>query len=183
MKLHEHGIQNFTDSDRIPGNKNFSWLMRLFENELNDIYWVEKAIKKAIPRMSDHATTVELIEVLDHHHAQTKMHIMRIERIFEILNMEATAEKGRAMESMIRETDEIMKQFEKGPLRDAGIISAAQKIDHYEIAAYGTLCQFAETLDIQEAERLLGQTLTEEKASDNELNIVALYEVNVLADQ
>jgi len=172
-----------TSEGKFNGNeKKHSHLMKLFENELRDIYGAEKALKKAIPRMMEFAVSEELIDTLDIHLTQTKLHISRIERIFKLIGREHSVEKCEAIEGLIREGEEIIRNCEKGAMRDAGIISAAQKIEHYEIAAYGTLRQFALTLDLHEAVILLEQTLREEKTADDDLTIVAVFEVNVLAD-
>jgi ferritin-like metal-binding protein YciE len=156
-----------------------SQLTQLFENELKDIYWAEKALTKAIPKMIENATSEDLIEALENHLTQTEEQVKRAEQVFEILGKKATAKKCEAMEGLIKEGEEIMEECEEGPMCDAGIISAAQKIEHYEIASYGTLRQFAETLDLPEAVELLEQTLNEEKEADETLTEVAVSAINV----
>ena len=160
-----------------------STLMKLFEDELKDIYWAEKALTKAIPKMVKNATSPELKEALESHLEQTHGQIGRIESVFEIIGLKATAKKCEAMEGLIKEGGEIMEDAEEGAMRDAGIISAGQKIEHYEIASYGTLRQFAETLGLTEAVSLLKATLIEEKAADEKLTEVAISAVNVEASQ
>ncbi len=155
-----------------------SQLMKLFEDELKDIYWAEKALTKSIPAMIKNATSATLVDALQNHLEQTKEQINRVEQVFEILGKKPTAKKCDAMEGLIEEGIEIMEECEKGAMRDAGIISAGQKIEHYEIASYGTLRQFAETLELADAAMLLEQTLDEEKAADEKLTEIAVYEVN-----
>lgn len=160
-----------------------SQLMKLFEDELKDIYWAEKALLKAIPKMAKKATSEELIQALENHLVETNEQIKRIEQIFELLDKKATAKKCEAMEGLITEAEDIMEECEEGAMRDAGIISAAQKIEHYEIASYGTLRQFAETLGLMKAAKLLLTTLDEEKAADVKLTEVAVSAVNVEASE
>lgn len=150
-----------------------SQLMELFEDELKDIYWAEKAITKAIPKMVKNATSPQLKEALENHLMQTREQISRVEQVFEILGKKATAKKCEAMAGLIEEGEGVMEECEEGAMRDAGIISAGQKIEHYEIASYGTLRQFAETLGLAEAAALLETTLNEEKAADQLLSKVA----------
>ncbi len=158
-----------------------SQLMQLFEDELKDIYWAEKALTKAIPKMIQKATSEELIEALTSHLAETESHVTRVEQIFESYGKKAEAVKCEAITGLIKEADEIMEECEAGSMRDAGIISAAQKVEHYEIATYGTLRQFAETLGMTKAEKMLSSILEEEKAADVKLTEVAVAAINVEA--
>ncbi len=158
-----------------------SQLMKLFEDELKDIYWAEKALTKAIPKMIKNATSEELIQALENHLVETKEQVSRVEQVFEILGKKATAKKCEAMEGLIKEAESIMEECEEGAMCDAGIISAGQKVEHYEIASYGTLRQFAETLGLTQAVRLLDTTLQEEKAADSKLTEVAVSAINVEA--
>ncbi len=158
-----------------------SQLMKLFEDELKDIYWAEKALTKAIPKMIKKATSEELIDALTSHLAETEGHVTRVEQVFESFGQKAVAKKCEAMTGLIKEAEEIMEECEEGAMCDAGIISAAQKAEHYEIATYGTLRQFAETLGLKQAVDLLEATLDEEKAADEKLTEVAVSAVNVEA--
>lgn len=158
-----------------------SQLMKLFEEELKDIYWAEKALTKAIPKMIKNATSKELTVALEKHLTETEEQVKRVEQVFEILDKKPTAKKCEAMEGLIKEAEEIMGECEKGAMRDAGIISAGQKVEHYEIASYGTLRQFAETLGLEEAVSLFQATLDEEKAADEKLTEVAISAVNIEA--
>lgn len=167
----------------IEGGMRSSQLMKLFEDELKDIYWAEKALTKAIPKMIKNSTSEELIEALESHLEETEEQVKRLEQVFESIDKKPVAKKCEAMDGLMKEGEEIMKECEKGPMRDAGIISSGQKVEHYEIATYGTLRQFAETLGLDEAVDLLEQTLEEEKAADVKLTEVAVTAVNVEASQ
>jgi len=164
-------------------NKNIqeSQLMRLFEDELKDIYWAEKALTKAIAKMIKNATSEELIKALEAHLGETEEHVTRAEEIFDIIGIKAVAKKCEATAGLIEEAVQIMEECDKGAMRDAGIISAAQKVEHYEIATYGTLSQFAKTLGLKEVVSILESTLKEEKAADKKLSEVAVAEINVEA--
>lgn len=158
-----------------------SQLMKLFEDELKDIYWAEKALTKAIPKLIKNATSQELIDALTSHLAETENQVTRLEHVFESIDKKAVSKKCEAMEGLIKEAEEIMESSEAGAMCDAGIISAGQKVEHYEIASYGTLRQFAETLGLTEAVSLLAATLEEEKAADEKLSEVATSAINVEA--
>ena len=155
--------------------------MKLFEDGLKDIYWAEKALTKAIPKMIKNATSQELIEALENHLSETERQVERVEQIFGILEKKASAKKCEAMEGLIKEGQGIMDECEDGSMMDAGIIGAGQKIEHYEIASYGTLRTFAETLGLEDVAELLEETLEEEKAADEKLTEVAVGAINVQA--
>ena len=154
-----------------------SGLTELFEDGLKDIYWAEKALTKAIPKMAKNATSAELIDALNSHLKETEEQINRLEKVFELIGKKATAKKCDAMAGLIEEGGGIMEETEVGVVRDAGIIAASQKIEHYEIATYGTLRQFAETLGLTEVASLLELTLDEEKGADKKLTEVAVSEI------
>jgi len=158
-----------------------SQLMGLFEDELKDIYWAEKALVKAIPKMIKNATSEELVEALKAHLTETEGQVTRVEQVFEAIGKKPVAVKCEAITGLIKEAGEIMEECEAGSMCDAGIISAAQKIEHYEIATYGTLRQFAETLGLSEVVTLLETTLNEEKGADVKLTEVAVSAINVEA--
>lgn len=168
-------------SPKASSSMQSSQLMTLFENELKDIYWAEKALTKAIPKLIKNATNDELIQALENHLIETEEQVGRLEEVFESLGKKPVAKKCEAMEGLIKEANEIMKDCEPGSMRDAGIIAAAQKVEHYEIASYGTLCAFAETLELDEAASLLTETLEEEKTADETLTEVALSAINIEA--
>lgn len=176
--------ENNTSKENKTINKNkmqSSQLMKLFEDELKDIYWAEKALIKALPEMAKNATSKLLIDALNSHLEETKEQTLRIEQIFEIIEKKAIAEKCEAMAGLIKEANEIMESSDEGAMRDAGIISAAQKVEHYEIATYGTLWQFAETLEMDKVADLLGTTLQEEKDADSKLSDIAMDAINMKA--
>ncbi|HSM64048.1 MAG TPA: ferritin-like domain-containing protein [Gillisia sp.] len=176
-----NGIQSQEKSRKA--SMQSSQLMQLFEDELQDIYWAEKALTKAIPKLIKNATSNKLINALTSHLSETENQVTRVEQIFESIDKKAIAKKCDAMEGLIKEAVEIMESCETGSMCDAGIISAAQKIEHYEIATYGTLRQFAVTLGLTEAESLLEATLNEEKESDVKLSEVATDAINIEAAQ
>jgi len=148
-------------------------LRDLLINELKDIYWAEKALTKALPKMIKNATSEELSEALKGHLEVTKNHVTRAEEVFEALGEKVQAKKCEAMEGLIKEAIEIMGSTEMGPVRDAGIILAGQKVEHYEIATYGTLVSFAKILGEDEVASLLEQTLGEEKEADVKLSEIS----------
>lgn len=162
-----------TKSDAAEG------LRELFEDQLKDIYWAEKALTKALTKMTKNATSEELRTALEEHIAVTEEQVTRVEEVFSVIGKPAKSKKCEAMEGLIKEGEEIMQSTEKGMVRDAGIIAACQKVEHYEIASYGTLAAFAKTLGETEAADLLEQTLEEEKEADQTLTQVAESAINV----
>lgn len=170
-----------TKTSNQNGSARESGFRELFLNELKDIYWAEKALTKAIPKMVKKATNEELIAALEDHLAVTETHVDRLEQVFETIGEKATAKKCEAMEGLIAEAEEIMKETEDEMVRDAGIISAAQKVEHYEIASYGTLIAFANTLGESDAAALLEETLNEEKEADQTLTEIAESSINIEA--
>ncbi|MCW3102871.1 MAG: hypothetical protein JWO09_1311 [Bacteroidetes bacterium] len=158
-----------------------SKLMKLFEDELKDIYWAEKALTKALPKMVKNATNEDLIMALENHLEETEGQIEKLEQVFESIGKKAQAKKCEAMAGLVKEAEEIMKETDKGAMRDAGIISAGQKVEHYEIASYGTLRQFAKTLGLEDAAELLEEILDEEKAADQKLTDIAEANINMQA--
>jgi ferritin-like metal-binding protein YciE len=158
-----------------------SKLMKLFEEELKDIYWAEKRLTKAIPKMIKKATSEELKDALENHLEETEDHVARVEQVFDMIDRKAAAQKCEAMAGLVVEAEEIMDDCEDGAMLDAGIIVAGQKVEHYEIASYGTLIQFAKTLNLNDVANLLAETLKEEKAANDKLSEIALDEVNTQA--
>lgn len=151
-----------------------SGLKTLFTDELKDILWAEKHLLKALPKMAKSATSEELRSSLEQHIIETQNQVIRLEQVFEILGQKATGKKCDAMEGLVEEGKNLMEDTTAGTLtRDAAIISAAQKIEHYEIASYGTLRTLANTLGLSEAASLLEETLQEEKNTDVKLTQIA----------
>lgn len=153
-------------------------LRKLFEDELKDIYWAEKALTKALPKMSKKASSPELRAALEEHKTVTDGQVEKCEQIFELLDKPARGKKCEAMEGLLKEADEIVSSTEEGVVRDAGIISACQKVEHYEIASYGTLCAFAKTLGEKEVAAILEEILNEEKEADQTLTQIAESSIN-----
>ncbi|MDN3581958.1 ferritin-like domain-containing protein [Mucilaginibacter flavus] len=156
-----------------------SALNELFLDELKDIYWAEKHLAKALPKMAKAATSDKLRSAIEKHLGETENQITRLEDAFASIGEKAVAVKCEAMAGLLKEGDEIVAETEKGSItRDAGIISAAQKIEHYEIASYGTLKTLAMVLGYNEAAELLDSTLQEEKTCDGLLTQIAEAGIN-----
>ena len=154
-------------------------LEKLFVDSLKDIYWAEKALTKALPKMQKAATTGELKSAIEEHLEQTQEHVTRLEEVFESFNKKAQAKKCDAMEGLIKEGESVVEETEDGSMtRDCGIIMSAQKVEHYEIATYGTLVQLAKTLGNNEAAGILQTTLDEEKQTDEALTAIAEGSIN-----
>jgi ferritin-like metal-binding protein YciE len=153
-------------------------LKELFIDSLKDIYWAEKALTKALPKMAKNATNENLRAGLESHLKQTEEQITRLEQAFEKIGKRAVAKKCEAMDGLLKEGQDIMESTEPGPVRDAGIIAACQKVEHYEIATYGTIVAFAKTLGMDDVASLLHITLEEEKAADITLTEAAYNTIN-----
>jgi ferritin-like metal-binding protein YciE len=161
-----------------------SQLEKFFHDSLKDIYWAEKALTKALPRMMKKATTEELKSAIEEHIEQTQEQVSRLEEVFELIEQKPQAKKCEAMEGLIKEAESAVEETEDGSMtRDAAIIMAAQKVEHYEIATYGSLVQFAFTLGLDEAANILEQTLEEEKETDQNLTSIAESSINWEAEQ
>ncbi len=159
-----------------------SALNELFLDELKDIYWAEKHLAKALPKMAKAATSDALRTAIKDHLAETENHVTRLEQAFKSIGEKAVAVKCEAMAGLLKEGDEIVEETETGSItRDAGIISAAQKIEHYEIASYGTLRTLAGVLGYDDAVELLEATLKEEKNADSLLTEIATSGINTSA--
>lgn len=161
-----------------------SSLEKFFVDSLKDLYWAEKNLLKALPKMSKNATTEELQSALEEHLVQTEEHVSRLERVFEMIGETAQAKKCEAMEGLIKEGETIMEETRDDSLtRDVGIIAAAQKVEHYEISSYGTLTVLANTLGFTDAAEVLAETLEEEKQTDLNLTAIAENNINYEAEQ
>jgi ferritin-like metal-binding protein YciE len=143
-------------------------LQTLYINELKDLYSAEQQLVKTLPKLAKNAETEELSEAFTNHLEETKNHVSRLEEIFESLGENPKGKKCVGMEGLIKEGSETMEEFE-GKVLDAGLISAAQRVEHYEMAAYGSVCAYAELLDRAEDLNLLKETLEEEKRADEKL--------------
>jgi ferritin-like metal-binding protein YciE len=160
-----------------------SKLKELFVEELKDIYSAEKQLTKALPKMAKAATSEELRNAFENHLAQTEEQIGRVEEVFELLEMTPRAKKCEGMAGMIEEGQQAIEDTDTGTAtRDAALIIAAQKVEHYEIASYGSLVQLAKTIGLNEAVDLLQETLDEEKETDVLLTELAVSSVNINAE-
>ncbi|AWO01405.1 ferritin-like domain-containing protein [Chitinophaga alhagiae] len=160
------------------GDMESSKFHHLFMEELKDIYWAEKHLVKALPKMQKAATTMELVNAFADHLTATKEHVSRVEEIFELMGMRPVAKKCEAMEGLVAEAQELIEEEEESAVLDAGLIIAAQKVEHYEIAAYGSLRTLATRMGHTDAANLLEQTLDEEKETDSLLTQIAESSVN-----
>jgi ferritin-like metal-binding protein YciE len=161
-----------------------SALKELFIDEIKDIYWAEKHLASALPKLIKGATSEDLKQTITTHLEETKNHVTRLESVFESIGEKAAAKKCLAMEGLLAEATELLSDTDKGTeVRDVAIISAAQKVEHYEIASYGTLRTLAGTLGYSEAQELFDATLAEEKNADSLLTQVAENYVNEAAAQ
>lgn len=175
-------VKTTVDSKKVPAKKDAAKELKdLFEDGLKDLYWAEKAISKALPKMGKNATSPKLKKAIDDHHKQTLTQIQRLEECFAVLGIKAQAKKCDAMVGLLEEGNGIMAETKPGAVRDAGIIYASQKIEHYEIASYGTLAVFAKVLDEKKCLKHLLATLEEEKKCDELLTGIADTALNTQA--
>ena len=168
----------------MTGKMKDSEFHEFFVDGLKDIYWAEKHLAKALPKLKKAATSEELAQAFEKHTEETAEHIARLEQVFELLEEKAVGKKCEAMEGLVKEAESIIEETDKGTMiRDAGLIMAAQKVEHYEIASYGTLRTFAEIMGHTEVVDLLDQTLENEKATDVILTEVAVSSINEPASE
>jgi ferritin-like metal-binding protein YciE len=159
-------------------------LVEFFMEELRDIYGAEKQLTKALPKLKNASTSPDLAMAFQDHLQVTQNQITRLEQIFELLNEKPDAKKCEGMEGLIKEGESVIEDTEAGSAtRDVGLIVSAQKVEHYEIAAYGSLRQLAKTIDKAEISKLLEQTLQEEKETDMLLSNLAETLINQNARQ
>ena len=157
-------------------------LEEFFLNSLKDIYWAEQHLTKAIPKLIAAATTVELRKAFEEHLSVTKQHVVKLESVFEILDEKPHAKKCEAMAGITKEAETIIEETVDGSLtRDVGLIMAAQKVEHYEIATYGTLIRLANAIDRQNAAAIFSTILDEEKEADTTLSGIAENHINMEA--
>lgn len=153
-------------------------LQDLFTETLKDIYYAEKQILRALPKMAKAAQSSELRDAFNHHREQTEGQIERLEKVFEILGKGARGKECQAIVGIIEEAKEVMEEFSGADALDAGLLSSAQAVEHYEIARYGTLKTWAKQIGLNDAAELLEETLKEEKETDVLLSRLANAEVN-----
>jgi ferritin-like metal-binding protein YciE len=154
-------------------------LQDLLHDQLRDLLDAEKQVLKALPKMAEAASAAELKRAFEQHLSQTQTHVQRLEQALETLGHSARGKHCAAMEGIIEEGKEIIDMRAEPEVRDAGLIAAAQRVEHYEIAGYGTVCAWADQMGLMETKRLLGQTLDEEKRTDELLTQIAERQVNV----
>ncbi|HBR11264.1 Ferritin-like metal-binding protein YciE [Epilithonimonas bovis DSM 19482] len=165
-------------------NMKDSSLHKFFVDALKDIYFAEDAILDALGKMESAATTEELKEVFEDHQLQTKKHISRLEKVFKLIDETPEKKECKAIVGIIKEGEDIINSTEAGSMtRDVGLIIAAQKVEHYEIATYGGLVQLAITMNHDKAADLLDRTLEEEEETDLLLTEIAETSINVDAEQ
>ena len=155
----------------------------LFEETLKDIYYAEKAILKALPKMAKKASSKKLQTAFTRHHKETEKQVDRLDQVFELLGKRASGKKCPAIDGIIEEAEEVIKEAEDDTIRDAAMLAAAQSVEHYEISRYGTLVAWAEKMEMSDAAELLTATLEEEKLTDQKLTELAESEINVEAEQ
>jgi ferritin-like metal-binding protein YciE len=146
---------------------------KLFIEELKDLYSAETQITKALPKLADAATSTELRSAFEHHLKETEGHVQRLEQAFEILGASPKGKTCDGIKGILSEGTDSMKEAHKGDVRDAALIAGAQRVEHYEMAAYGTVHAFAERLNQKQIAELLAETLNEEKAADKKLTDIS----------
>lgn len=156
-------------------------LKKLYIEELRDLYNAEQQITKALPKMVEATSSPDLKKAFQEHLEQTHQHVQRLEQIFEKLGESPKGKTCKGMEGLIREGEEMIKENADAAVRNAGLISAAQRVEHYEMAGYGTVRTYAKLLKQDEAARLLQQTLDEEGATDKKLTQLAESGINIEA--
>jgi ferritin-like metal-binding protein YciE len=167
------------------GNANQpSLLEKFFTDQLKDIYYAEQQLLKAIPKMAQASTTEELEDAFNDHLKQTERHVKRLEKVFQIIGKSPEGKKCEAMDGLVKEAETIIKETKQGSMtRDAALIIAAQKVEHYEIATYGGLVQLAITMRLHRAADVLDKTLLEEEDTDASLTEIAENYINIEADE
>jgi len=186
QKTNQSGNKDFpgrANSNKNNGKRQESLLEKFFIDQLKDIYYAEQQLLKALPKMQEAATTEELEDAFENHLQQTERHVKRLEKVFKMIQQEAEGEKCEAMDGLVREAQTIISETEEGTMtRDAALIIAAQKVEHYEIATYGGLVQLALTMGLDRAADILEKTLVEEEDTDQQLTFIAEGYINVEAE-
>lgn len=155
----------------------------LFEDTLKDVFYAEKAILKALPKMAKKTNSKKLQMAFNKHQKETEKQVQRLERVFDMMGSRASGKRCPAIDGIIEEANEVMKEAGDDTIRDAGMLAAAQAVEHYEISRYGTLAAWADKLEMPDAADLLRATLEEEKATDEKLTDLAESEINVEASE
>lgn len=160
---------------------NNSGLAKLYTDQLTDLYSAEQQILKALPKMAQAATHPKLRDAFNEHEQQTRQHVQRLEKVFQQLGQQPGSETCKAMQGIISEGQDVMEKYKDSDVLDAALIAAAQRVEHYEMAGYGTVCAFAKTLDHSDQADLLKQTLDNEEQTDQKLTDLAESVVNAAA--
>jgi ferritin-like metal-binding protein YciE len=156
-----------------------SLLRKFFIEELQDIYWAEKHLVKELPKLQKAATSEELADAFGDHQAATEEHVSRLEEVFKMMGETAKAKKCEAMDGLVKEAQQVIEDTEEeSATRDVALIMAAQKVEHYEIATYGSLVQLAKTIGMNNIAEVLAETLQEEKETDELLTSIAESGIN-----
>jgi len=180
----EKQAENNTSSGKQNVNGQTPLLEKLFCDMLKDMYWAEQHLLKALPKMKEAATTEALQDALEDHLYETHKHVSRLEKVFSTIGKPVEGKKCEAMEGLVRECETLIKETKEGSMtRDAALIIAAQKVEHYEIATYGSLVQLALTMGLHKAADILDDTLMEEEQCDRALTDIAEGFINIEADQ
>ena len=153
-------------------------LDELFHDTLKDIYFAEKKLTTALPKMAKAARSPELKAAFTKHAKETQGQVKRLEQVFSLIGKKPQGKKCDAIIGLAKEGDEVAKDYKGSPALDAGLLAAAQAVEHYEISRYGTLCAWAEEMGMNDAKRLLGQTLDEEEKTDKALSEIAETAIN-----
>ena len=179
-------VSNTKDTNEKNDNKSAepSYLENFFTDQLKDIYYAENKILEGLKKMIQSATTDELKDAFKEHQTQTEKHVKRLEKVFGLVGKKPEGKKCDAIEGILKEAESIINETKEGSMtRDAALIFAAQKVEHYEIATYGGLVQFAITIGIHEAADILDRTLREEENTDDILTEIAENDINLGAEQ
>jgi ferritin-like metal-binding protein YciE len=160
-----------------------SYLQKFFTEQLKDIYYAEKELLKGLEEMKNAVSTEELQDAFEQHKMQTERHVKRLEQVFKLIRQKPEAKKCEAMDGLLKEARNIISETEEGSYtRDAALIIAAQKVEHYEIASYGGLVQLAATMSMSRAAEILDKTLQEEEDTDRHLTDIAESYINIEAE-
>jgi ferritin-like metal-binding protein YciE len=184
----KNGLTPETDTKKKSGNQPGSeesptYLQKFFLDQVKDMYYAEQELLKAMPEMKNAATTEELEDAIDEHMKQTQRHVKRLEKVFHMIGQKPEGKKCEAMDGLIKELKTILRETEENTMtRDAALIIAAQKIEHYEIASYGGMVALAVTLGLERAADILDKTLAEEEMTDQMLTDIAEAYINVEAE-
>ncbi len=184
LKSNSAGTGNKSQEYKHQKNGRESLLEKFFTDQLKDIYYAEQQLVEALPEMQKACTTEELEDAFKEHTEQTERHVKRLERVFKLIGKEAEGKKCEAIEGLIKEAKTIIGETKKDTMtRDAALIIAAQKVEHYEIASYGGLVQLALTMGLDRAADLLDKTLSEEEDTDKKLTRIAERHINIEAEE